>query len=106
MPALPVARRDWRCVTGRSPDSRRVEKTTASPSHRNFRQWLQVGLRDAACAVYRCGGSAGMAIESRTGFPISPGLRPGHPSSRAILGSGGKVVKPQLRVLSESPERA
>ena len=28
-------------LTGRSPDSRRVARTTASPSHRNFRQWLQ-----------------------------------------------------------------
>ncbi len=58
----------------------------ASPSHRRFRQWLQVRLRDAACAVYRCGGSAGMAIESRTGFPISPGSRPGHLSSPANVG--------------------
>ncbi len=37
-----------------------------------------------------------MASNSRTGFPISPGLRPGHPSSRAILGRGGKAVKPEL----------
>ena len=42
-------------------------------------------LHDAACAVYRCGGSAGMARGSRTGFPISPGSHPGHLSTRAIV---------------------
>ena len=96
-PAPPVARRDWRLLTGRSPDSRRVPRDlSASPSHRDIRQWLQAGLRDAACAVYRCGGSAGMASDSRTGFPISPGSRPGHLSSRAILGRRIGAVKPPL----------
>ena len=74
-------------LTGRSPDSRRVLKdrphrlpTGDSGSGR------RACLRDAACAVYRCGGSAGMASDSRTGFPINPGSRPGYLSSRAILG--------------------
>ena len=57
-PALPVARRDWRCLTGRSPDSR----LSASPSHRKSGSGCRHCLRDAACAVYRCGGSAGIAI--------------------------------------------
>ncbi len=35
-----------------------------------------------------------MAIESRTGFPISPGLRPGHLSSPANVRSARSAVKP------------
>ncbi len=35
-----------------------------------------------------------MAIESRTGFPISPGLRPGHLSSPVNVGSARSAVKP------------
>ncbi len=86
-PAPPVARRDWRYADG--PVSGLTAcpgGLSASPSHRDSGSGCRLGLRDAACAVYRCGGSAGMAIDSRTGFPISPGLRPGHLSSRAILG--------------------
>ena len=37
-----------------------------------------------------------MASDSRTGFPISPGSRPGHLSSRAILGRRVGTVKPPL----------
>jgi fructose-1,6-bisphosphatase/inositol monophosphatase family enzyme len=37
-----------------------------------------------------------MASDSRTGFPISPGSRPGHLSSRDILGRRIEAVKPPL----------
>jgi len=47
-----------------------------------------------------------MASDSRTGFPISPGLRPGHLSSRAILGRWSGAVKPPLTRGFPSPQSA
>ena len=45
-----------------------------------------------------------MASNSRTGFPISPGSRPGHLSSRAILGRRSGAVKPPLTRGFPSPQ--
>ena len=98
-------------LTGRSPDSRRVPGTPHRLPTGNSGSGCRLCLRDAACAVYRCGGSAGMAIDSRTGFPISPGSRPGHLSSRVILGRrpeagqaavDGRSSAPQCGVMANS----